>query len=275
MTRLGIIGFGNISISLAGLLQTQLERRLEHLTIVCRPEYSSQIKQIMKEEYNDIASEYCIATSIEALINNKPNLVVECAGHDAVFEHVPQILSAGIDTVVVSIGALSDVALADSLYNSARKGNSKLLLPSGAIGGIDLLASLQQYGELDVSYRGIKPPAAWSGTPASSLFDLDQLSKETVIFRGTAREAANTYPKNANVAATIALAGAGFDETKAELVADPKAITNIHEYTVNSPLASYTFRVEAKPLKDSTKTSATTAYSVLREIKNCIGPIVI
>jgi aspartate dehydrogenase len=275
MTRLGIIGFGNISTALIGLLQTQLERRLEHLTIVCRPEYSSQVKQIMKEEYNDIASEYCIATSIETLINNKPNLVVECAGHDAVFEHVPQVLSAGFDTIVVSIGALSDAALNDTLYNSASKGNSKLILPSGAIGGIDLLASLQNYGELDVSYRGIKPPAAWSGTLASSLFDLEQLSKETVIFRGTAREAANKYPKNANVAATIALAGAGFDETKAELVADPKATANIHEYTVNSPLASYTFRAQAKPLIGNLKTSATTVYSVLREIKNCIVPIVI
>jgi len=275
MTRLGIIGFGNISTTLLTLLKDVLEDPLEHLTIVCRPEYKSQVNQIMKEDFNDVALENSITSNTEILINNKPNLVVECAGHDAVTEHIAQVLSAGFDTVVASVGALADAALADSLYDAADKGKARLIIPAGAIGGVDLLASLKKHGKLDVSYRGIKPPAAWSGTLADKLMNLDQLSEETVIFSGSAREAASNYPKNANVAATIALAGAGFEATQTELVADPKATGNIHEYSVNSPLAHYTLRVESQPSSGNAKTSVTTVYSILREITNRIGPIVI
>jgi len=275
MTRLGIIGFGNISTTLLTLLKDVLEDPLEHLTIVCRPEYESQVNQIMREDFNDVALENSITSNIEILINNNPNLVVECAGHDAVTEHIAQILSAGFDTVVASVGALADAALADSLYDAAHKGKARLIIPAGAIGGVDLLASLKKHGKLDVSYRGIKPPAAWSGTLAAKLINLDDLSEETVIFSGSAREAASSYPKNANVAATIALAGAGFEATKTELVADPKATGNIHEYSVDCPLAHYTLRVESQPSSGNAKTSVTTVYSILREITNRIGPIVI
>jgi len=275
MIRLGIIGFGNISTTLLTLLKDVLEDPLEHLTIVCRPEYESQVNQIMREDFNDVALENSITSNIETLINNKPNLVVECAGHDAVTEHIAQVLSAGFDTVVASVGALADAALADSLYDAAHKGKARLIIPAGAIGGVDLLASLQKHGKLDVSYRGIKPPAAWSGTLAAKLINLDDLSEETVIFSGSAREAASSYPKNANVAATIALAGAGFEATQTELVADPKATGNIHEYSVDCPLAHYTFRVESQPSSGNAKTSVTTVYSIMREITNRIGPIVI
>ncbi|SUZ97454.1 uncharacterized protein METZ01_LOCUS50308 [marine metagenome] len=257
------------------LLKDVLEDPLEHLTIVCRPEYESQVNQIMREDFNDVALENSITSNTEILINNKPNLVVECAGHDAVTEHIAQVLSAGFDTVVASVGALADAALADSLYDAAHKGKARLIIPAGAIGGVDLLASLKKHGKLDVSYRGIKPPAAWSGTLAADLMDLDHLSEETVIFSGSAREAASNYPKNANVAATIALAGAGFEATQTELVADPKATGNIHEYSVDCPLAHYTFRVESQPSSGNAKTSVTTVYSIMREITNRIGPIVI
>ena len=184
-------------------------------------------------------------------------------------------MSAGFDTVVASVGALADTALADSLYDAAHKGSARLIIPAGAIGGIDLLASLKKHGKLDVSYRGIKPPSAWSGTLAEKLVNLDDLSEETVIFSGSAREAASNYPKNANVAATIALAGAGFEATQTELVADPKATGNIHEYSVDCPLAHFTFRVESQPSSGNAKTSVTTVYSIMREITNRIGPIVI
>jgi len=275
MIRLGIIGFGNISTTLLTLLKDVLENPLEHLTIVCRPKYNSQVNQIMREDFNDVALENSITSNIETLINNKPDLVVECAGHDAVTEHIAQVLNAGFDTVVVSVGALADAALADSLYDAAHKGKARLIIPAGAIGGVDLLASLKKHGKLDVSYKGIKPPAAWSGTLAAKLMDLDLLSEETVIFSGSAREAAINYPKNANVAATIALAGAGFEATKTELVADPNATGNIHEYSVDCPLAHYTLRVESQASPGNAKTSMTTAYSIMREITNRIGHIVI
>ena len=77
-------------------------------------------------------------------------------------------------------------------------------------------------GKLErVKYISIKPPHAWTGTPAETEFDLPSIKEPTVIFRGTPADAGRLYPKNANLAVTVALCGAGLDRTDIELVADP------------------------------------------------------
>jgi aspartate dehydrogenase len=202
-------------------------------------------------------------------------LVVECAGHGGVVDHVPHILRTGTDVVVVSIGALADDALHAALTEAAKAGKARVILAPGAIGGVDLLSALGGAGEVQVRYRGIKPPRAWSGTPAAELLDLDGMTDSAGFFQGTARQAALDYPKNANVAATLALAGAGFDATDVELIADPDAPGNIHEYSVQSPFAAYSIRIENKASKGNAKTSQSTVFSVLREVRNRIGPIAI
>jgi aspartate dehydrogenase len=107
------------------------------------------------------------------------------------------------------------------------------------------------------------------------VIDLDALDGPATFFTGSAREAAAAYPKNANVAATLALAGAGFDKTRVALIADPSASGNLHAYEVRSPLATYSFQVENRASPGNARTSAATIYSALREIRNRIGPVVI
>lgn len=96
-----------------------------------------------------------------------------------------------------------------------------------------------------------------------------------MFFSGSAREVAREFPKNANVAATLALAGAGMDATQVELVADPAATGSRHAYAVTSPLGDCEFRIENRASNGNAKTRAATIYSVLREIRNRKGPVVI
>src|SRR5262249_43997393 len=133
------------------------------------------------------------------LFGAKPDIVVECAGHGALAMHGEAVLTAGVDLVVVSTGALADDALAQSLRRAARA--ARILIPAGAVGGIDALAAMRLGGLDSVRYRSIKPPAAWRGTPAEKAIDLDRIAAATVAYRGAAREAARLFPKNANVAA--------------------------------------------------------------------------
>ena len=189
MIRLGLIGFGNIAASLLELLSENLDKELEHLTIFCKPEYCSQIEQKLQNEYKNIALDFCITTNIDDLIKNKPNLVVECAGHNAVEENVIHVLGSGIDTVVISVGALSDPALAESINQAAIKGNARLILPAGAIGGIDLVESLKKGGDLEGEYRGIKQVGAWGGMIAASMRALRGRSEHTTSGRGRGGEA--------------------------------------------------------------------------------------
>lgn len=272
--RLSLIGFGNIATTLLGLM-AETKLRLEHLTVLVLPELAEEARARIDTSFAGLADGFEVVTHADALLASKPGLVVECAGHGAVAAHVPPVLQAGISVVLVSIGALADAALEKDLRAAARDGNARLILPSGAIGGIDLLAALGAAGGLSVRYRGTKPPRAWLGTPAETLLDLPALQEPKTFFTGTAREAARDYPKNANVAATLALAGAGFDATEVELTADPAASGNIHEYSVTSPLARYSIRIENQPSAGNAKTSVTTVYSVLREIRNHIGPLAI
>ena len=170
-----------------------------------------------------------LTSSIDELLSWKPTLVVECAGHEALAEHGVAVLKHGVDLIVASVGALAKPELEHALREAAAAGRSHICIPSGAIGGLDALAAARVGGLDSVRYVGRKPIQAWRGTAAERVVDLDTLDKAAVIFEGSAREAALTYPQNANVTAATALAGVGFDATRVTLFADPQARGNEHE----------------------------------------------
>lgn len=260
--HLGLIGYGSIGRALVGILTSE-GFKLSQLTILCRPHKTKEIGDLLAADFR---GKTLVTSTTSELIGARPDIVVECAGHQAVRDHGAAILGAGLDTIVVSVGAFTDHALFVRASEAARAGGVRLVLPSGAIGGIDLLSALKLAGIESVSYIGRKPPQAWKGTPAEALLELDALDRSTTFFSGTAREAAELYPKNANVAARLALAGLGFDETQVELIADPKAKGNIHTYNVRSKGADFNITIEGRTNGQNSRTSVTTALSVACEI---------
>ena len=207
-----------------------------------------------------------VLTEIEALLALGPQLVVEAAGHEAVRCHGEACLEAGADLLIVSVGALSDAALLEALQRKAGAEGRQVLLPSGALAGLDWLQAARLAGLDSVCYRSRKPPQAWRDTPAEALLDLATVREPTVFFRGTAREAARQYPKNANVAATLALCTLGLDQTRVELIADPQASGNVHEIEAQSQVGRISLQVQNLPSPDNPKTSLVTPYSALRTI---------
>lgn len=262
--NLGLIGYGTIARGLVGILKRE-DMTLSKVTALSLPEHAAATASALA---SDVGARGHVVTDAQDLILDKPDLVVECAGHAAVKQNVISILQAGVETVVVSIGALADDALFTALVQAAKSGGTRFVLPAGAIGGIDLLSALRASGITDVSYSGRKNPKAWTGTPAEDLVDLSSLTNETVIFNGNAREAATQYPKNANVAATLAFAGLGWDDTRVRLIADPGVTRNVHEFSVTAGGADFSIRIEGHPAPGNPKTSITTVYSVAREVLN-------
>ncbi len=202
-------------------------------------------------------------------------LAVECGGHAAVTQHGEACLDAGVDLLVASVGALADQALYDRLVAAATRNARKLLIPAGAVAGMDGLAAARLAGIDSVRYTSRKLPLAWKGTHAEKLCNLQEVTTATEFLRTDARQAATLFPQNANVAATIALAGVGFERTEVSLNADPAARGNTHLVEVEGPCGSMRIELSNKPFPDNPKTSMLAGLSLLRVIRNRAEAVVV
>jgi len=269
----GIIGFGSIARDLIDILCAQNRPPTALVLMVRAGQEAATLAAAQKQTAGRCA--VAVVCDVEALLAARPGIVAECASHAAAASIGPSILRAGVDLVAASVGALADPQAEAALRQAAMQGRAQLVLPAGAIGGIDMLAAARLSGLREVTYTGRKPPRAWAGTPAERACNLAALTEPTVFFTGTARQAATDYPKNANVAATLALAGLGLDSTRVQLVADPTVTTNSHEFSVRSEAVDFAVSLTAKPSPRNPKTSASTAYSIARAVLNRFEAIVI
>jgi len=266
MLQLAMIGCGAIGASVLELLADDATLRVGWLLA---PRAAHDAARAVLQRY---APE---ARLLERLDGAKPDLLVECAGHGAIGEHVLPALERGIACAVASVGALAAPGVVERLEAAARAGGTQVQLLSGAIGAIDALSAARIGGLDEVVYTGRKPPRAWKGTPAEAQCDLDGLSAPRRIFAGSALDAARLYPKNANVAATLSLAGLGLERTRVELYADPLERENVHEVRARGAFGSLELTMRGKPLAANPKTSALTVYSVVRALRNRAASVAI
>ena len=202
-----------------------------------------------------------------------PDLVVEAAGRDAVEPWAMVGLSCAPAFGICSTSAFCDDALLQRLTNVAERHGSQILIPSGALGGLDALAAASRLPLESVTHRIIKPPAAWRGTLAETLVDLQALTTAQVFFEGSARAAATSFPANANVAALSALAGIGFEQTFVQLIADPAIKQNCHHLVASGSFGSLSVKLENRPLPTNPRSSELAALSLVRLVESRIRPV--
>lgn len=259
-----LIGYGAIAQEVLKHIEPDEDANITG--IVVRPGRVKEVRDVLLKRDIEVVSSF-------DELSTKPDLVVECAGHAGVREFGADALRRGMDFLVISVGALADAGLYADLTSAAKEGAAKLVLAAGAVAGADALSAARVGGISKITYTSRKPPHAWRGTPAEDVADLDTLTKEITLYEGAADEAARQYPQNANVAATIALAGAGFKKTKVRLVADPKAMGNIHEVRAEGAFGVLDVEIRGMPLPDNPKTSTLAAHSVVAEIRRRAGPV--
>lgn len=262
--RIGLVGAGAIGASL-------IER------LAGRPD-GPQVTDVLLRPGRSLSSPHSrprIHHGIDSLCSARPDLLVECAGQEAVREHVPTALEAGLDVVITSVGALADAELRDTIRRIAQRSGGSARICSGAVGGLDVLAAARLAGLDEFGYTARKPPRAFAGTVAADTVDLGQLKEPHVLFEGTAEEAARAYPKNANVAMTLALAVATPGFPTVRIVADPDVDANTHELRASGRFGSFEMTLANASSPDNPKTSFLTVLSLERIIHSLDDPIAI
>jgi aspartate dehydrogenase len=262
MRRFALIGYGAITEELV----SRIERRGELealLAVLVRP-------QRLAEARARAAGRFAVVDRLEALIEPAPAVVAECAGHAAMRQYAPALLSRGIDVICSSVGVLADREFESRLTRASADGDGRLWIPSGAVAGIDGLLAARTAGLNDVTYTSIKPPAAWDGTPGERLLAGAARGERTTFFEGSAREAATQYPQNANVGATVALAGLGLDRTRVKLVSDPSATGPLGIIEAEGEFGSMRFEILAYASPRNPKTSLLTAHSLYAALRERI-----
>lgn len=263
--RLALIGWGAISRRIAELLAER--NSASDITIAA-------IGLRDPAKATDAPATARLITKPQELAGLDLDLVVEAAGRESVAIWGEAALAHAPAFAIASTSAFCDTALLDRLLAAAEANGSQLLIPPGALAGIDGIAAAALLPLHEVVHRIVKPPQAWRGTAAETLVALDGLTEASTFFAGTAREAASRFPQNANVAVITALAGIGLDRTRVELVADPAAGGNGHQLAVLGAFGKLDIAIENRPLASNPKSSEMTALGLVRLIENRIRPLV-
>ena len=214
-------------------------------------------------------------TSLDDLLAQQPDVVVEAASHEAVGEFGEALLHRGIALIVLSGGSLCDDALRSRLEAAAMKTGAMLYVPSGGICGLDALKTMCIAGVDEVSIVVTKPPVAWKGIAyvEQQGFNLENLTVPLTLFDGSAREGVPLFPANVNIAAVLSMAGVGFDQTRLKVVADPALTLNTHYITLRGKTGNVSIKLESVPAPENPKTSWLACYSALAALKYVKSPV--
>ncbi|HLQ72596.1 MAG TPA: aspartate dehydrogenase [Bacillota bacterium] len=248
--NIGIIGAGAIGQFVLQALNKEQDEGMQVKSVFVRDE----------AKYSHLIDEYKIDlyTDLQTFLDSDIDVVVEAANIEAVQKYIPEALKQK-DVVIISIGALADDAFLSEITAIAEKHQQAVYLPSGGIGGLDLLQSANALGDVEkVTLETRKP--------AQSLID-EVLDKEKVIFSGTASEAIKLFPKNINVSIVLSLAGIGTEQTIVIIVADPAIEKNTHTITIEGLAGKATIVSENSPLEANPKSSRLAVLSIISTLK--------
>lgn len=199
------------------------------------------------------------------------DVVVECAPSALLAQVVEPTLKAGKKVIVLSVGALLELP---ELIELAKAGTGQILIPTGALLGLDAVTAANEGNIKSVKMVSRKPPIGFKGAPflEQQNISVDNLSEPLRLFSGSPREAAKGFPANLNVSVALSLAGIGPDKTELEVWADPTVVRNTHHIEVVSDSALLHMTIENIP-SENPKTGRITAQSVLAMLRKLSAPV--
>lgn len=262
LTRVAIVGLGPIGRTVAQALDKGIDGLTLSAVAVSNPG--------KHREFLDGLQHPPEIRAIDDLVD-VADLVVECAPSHLLDAIVRPFVTGGKTAIVLSAGALLDHP---TLIDTARKHGGQIVVPTGALIGLDAVTAAAEGEIKSVRMVTHKPVKGLAGAPYLLQNDIkiDNILAPTKIFDGTAREAARGFPANLNVAVALSLAGIGPELTRLEIWADPALTRNQHRIEVDADSASFSMAIENIP-SDNPKTGRITALSVIAYLRKQRAPL--
>jgi len=202
----------------------------------------------------------------------RSDLVVEAATQAALRDVGPAVLQAGKHLMILSVGGL--VGVLDEWARLADRHGCRILVPSGAIAGLDGMKGAREGAITSVTMETRKPPRGLAGAPwiAEQRIDLEAIREETLIFEGPAALAVKAFPANVNVVAALSLAGIGPERTRIKLFAAPDQEVNQHRITIEGEFGRLRVEIENVPTENPRTgvLSYLSAIAMLREMGSVV-----
>lgn len=254
--RVGIAGLGAIGRELA----RKLHAGMPGLRLTC----AAAGNRAKAQAFLDAEGITCPLVPLDAFPAHA-DIAVECAPAAELDNICRPMLSAGKSVIVLSCGALLP---RPDLIELAKSKGGTIVVPTGALLGLDAVAAAAEGDIKSVRMTTRKPPGGLKGAPylEKNGISVDGLNEAKLVFSGSAREAAAGFPANVNVAAALSLAGIGPDRTRIDIWADPAVTRNCHSIEVEADSASFSMSIENVP-SDNPKTGRIVALSVLAALR--------
>lgn len=249
--NIGIIGTGNIA---AYLLEQVNGKKLADGRVIAVFGRNREVGTHLGDMFG-----IAFYTDLEKFLEEPLDIVVEASTMEAAALYLEDVVAHKKDLVVSSIGVFKDAGFLEQVKELAGTSGTQIFLPSGAIGGLDVLQSARASGGLEhVEITTQKSPESL-GLEAS---------EERVLFEGSAFDAVEKFPKNVNVALVLAIAGIGAEKTLVRVIVDPAIEKNSHTIRAEGDFGRMQLQVENNPMPDNPKTSLLAALSILAVLQN-------
>lgn len=264
--RLGIGGLGAIGYAVA--------RRVDSGNIPGFKLTAVSARDVAKAEAK--LKDFSVRPRIVALgaLSDEADVVLECAPAAHFAEVAEPAVARGRIFMPLSVGQLLNHM---HLVEKARQTGARIIVPTGALLGLDAVRAVSEGEVTSVKIVTRKPPKGLAGAPylRENNISMDDISTATRIFAGTAREAIRGFPANVNVAVALSLAGIGPDKTTIEIWADPAVTRNTHTIEVKSDSSDFTMTIANIPSVETPATGKVTALSAIAALRRLTAPLVV
>jgi len=240
--KVGLIGCGAIGTVLAEAIQRKIVACDELVVFDIDVDQAIKLKNLLTFPVK-------IVPTFDELLEAKPKVIVEAAGQGAVHQYFDRLVNSGAELIFMSTGALLD-------HDTS---NPCVHFPAGAIGGLDAIAAAANAGINEITLTTRKSPKALG----------KEVTQETVTFEGEAEEAAKQFPREMNVAATLALTVKPV-KVKVKVVVDPATTRNTHEIAVKWRYGEMHLKFANQPHPDNPHTSALAAWAAIKLLQNLL-----